>query len=74
MKPLLSFELTLMYVGDRTGFHLSSLSPRISGDKGDGIENATNGHSQGGGVEKVGAAIILRLRRLDLSYQEHLVS
>ena len=55
MKPLLSFELTLMYVGDRTGFHLSSLSPRISGDKGDGIENATNGHSQGGGVEKVGA-------------------
>ena len=54
MKPLLSFELTLMYVGDRTGFHLSSLSPRISGDKGDGIENATNGHSQGGGVEKVG--------------------
>jgi len=28
---------------------------RISGDIGDGIKNATDGHSQGGGVEKVSA-------------------
>jgi hypothetical protein len=28
---------------------------RSSGDIGDGIKNATDGHSQGGGVEKVGA-------------------
>ena len=50
MKPLLSFELTRrceMRFGVRTG--------PLSGDIGDGIKNATDGHSQGGGVEKVGA-------------------
>ena len=44
----------------------------MSGDVGDGIKNATDGHSQGGGVEKVSATRRYNTPRVEASTSRRL--